>query len=137
VAGERTITSDIPDKILLVSMDAKLILQVLINLIDNAIKHTETDGIIRMQVNQENSRIWFVVSDNGTGIRQSDFPYLFDPFFVSQSAGSTSRSGVGLGLSIVKAIVQAHGGSIFAENGEDGGAVFRFYLPVRECATDE
>ena len=137
IAGSRNITTDIPGEVLFVPMDGKLILQVLINLIDNAIKHTEPDGSILIRVRQENGRAWFYVSDNGTGIRQSDFQYLFDPFFASPSANNTGRAGVGLGLSIARAIVQAHGGRIFAENNESGGAVFRFYLPIEGGTGDE
>ena len=137
VAGGRHITSDIPDEVLFVSMDGKLILQVLINLIDNAIKHTSQDGTILIQVKKEPLRVWFCVSDNGTGIRQNDFPHLFDAFFVSKNANNMARDGVGLGLSIVKAIVQAHGGRVLAENNPDGGAMFRFYLPLNKGDDDE
>lgn len=136
VAGGRSITTEIPDDVLLVPMDGKLILQVLINLIDNAIKHTDQDGTIHIQVNQISGRVWFYVSDNGTGISQSDFPHLFEPFFITRNANRTSKSGAGLGLSIVKAIVQAHSGCIFAENNDTGGAVFKFYLPLKERIDD-
>lgn len=136
VAGGRSITTEIPDDVLLVPMDGKLILQVLINLVDNAIKHTGQDGTIHIQVNQISGRVWFYVSDNGSGISQSDFPHLFEPFFIARNANRTSKSGAGLGLSIVKAIVQAHGGRIFAENNDKGGAVFKFYLPLEERIDD-
>jgi len=132
IAGGRNIITDIPDDVLFVPMDGKLILQVLINLIDNAIKHTEQDGTITIQVNQISGRVWFSVSDNGTGISQADFPHLFEPFFAARGAVRSSKSGAGLGLSIVKAIVQAHSGRIFAENNESCGAVFKFYLPLKE-----
>jgi len=136
-AGQREIISDIPEDVLLLSMDGKLILQVLINLIDNAIKHTLPDGIIQIKVHTDKNRVWFRVADNGSGIKPGDMPYLFDSFFVAQENKGSSRSGIGLGLSIVRAIVQAHGGRIFAENDKNGGAIFRFYLPVKESAGDE
>jgi len=132
IAGQREIISDIPEDVLLVSMDGKLILQVLINLLDNAIKHTPFDGVVQIKVHTDKNRVWFRISDNGSGIKETDMPYLFDSFFVAQEAKGSSRSGIGLGLSIVRAIVQAHGGRVFAENDSRGGAVFRFYLPVKE-----
>jgi len=136
VAGGRNISTEIPDEVLLVPMDGKLILQVLINLIDNAIKHTDQNGTIHIQVNQMSGRVWFYVSDNGSGINQNDFPHLFEPFFIARNANRTSKSGAGLGLSIVKAIIQAHGGHIFAENNDTSGAVFKFYLPLKEHVDD-
>lgn len=136
-AGRREITLDIPEDVLLVSMDGKLILQVLINLLDNAIKHTQTDGIVQIKVYTDKNRVWFRIADNGSGIEAGDLPYLFDSFFVAQEAKGSSRSGIGLGLSIVRAIVQAHGGKVFAENDKSGGAIFRFYLPEKEIDGDE
>jgi len=110
---------------------------VLVNLLDNAIKHTQDDGIIQIKVHADNNRVWFCVADNGSGIKPQDMPYLFDSFYIAKDAGRASRSGIGLGLSIVRAIVQAHGGRVYAENNKSGGAFFRFYLPVKESDRNE
>lgn len=136
-AGQRKILADIPEEVLLVSMDGKLILQVLVNLLDNAIKHTQDDGIIQIKVHADNNRVWFSVADNGSGIKPQDMSYLFDSFYIAKDVSRTSRSGIGLGLSIVRAIVQAHGGRVYAENNKSGGAFFRFYLPVKERDRNE
>jgi two-component system sensor histidine kinase KdpD len=109
-------------------MDGKLIEQVLINLLSNAAVHTEPNDEIRLSVwQEEDGKVWFKVADTGIGIAQEDLPKVFDMFFVGMSRTSGKR-GMGLGLAICRAIVELHGGEIFAENNPGGGAVFRFYL---------
>jgi len=136
-AGLRDLIVEIPEDILIVPMDAKLILQVLINLLDNAVKHTRHDGCIRIKVTSNKQEVWFQVSDNGTGIKQTDLPYVFEAFFSKETRKEDARKGIGLGLSIARAIVKAHGGRIFAENNPDHGATIRFSLPMKESGHDE
>ena len=131
-APDHKITISIPDEVLFVPMDGKLIIQVLINLIDNSIKHTSPSDEIKVSVWLEDNKAWFEVSDNGTGINPEDLPRLFDMFFIAPSSHTDSKPGIGLGLPICKAIVNYHGGEIMAENNESNGATFRFYLSVKE-----
>jgi two-component system sensor histidine kinase KdpD len=82
----------------------------------------------------ENGKAWFSVIDNGTGINPDDLPKIFDLFYRANVPSADSRRGIGLGLAICKAIVNAHGGKIYAGNNESGGATIRFYLPMRGSA---
>ncbi|MDD3223963.1 MAG: sensor histidine kinase KdpD [Clostridium sp.] len=120
---------DIPDNFILVPMDARLIEQVLINLIDNAVKHSPKHSEIIVKVYEKNKDVIFEVIDNGTGISSKILPNIFERFFTDGSKISDSRRGVGLGLAICKSIVEAHGGKISAFNRKDRGAVFRFNIP--------
>jgi formate C-acetyltransferase len=107
--------------------------QVLVNLLDNAVKHTPEHTKVRVAVEKEAGSVVFSVSDNGLGIPEEELPHIFDRFFTSRQAGQ-GRRGFGLGLAICKSIVEAHGGSIKASNGPQGGGVFRFTLPGKEQA---
>jgi two-component system, OmpR family, sensor histidine kinase KdpD len=118
----------IPDDVIFIHMDSKLIVQVLINLLDNAVKHTGPDGEIKVKVTLEIDKVWFEVSDNGTGIAQNDLSRLFDVFYLSDNQRTDAKRGIGLGLAICKAIVNMHGGDIYAENNKTGGARFSFFL---------
>lgn len=124
-----------PKELFLVPMDAKLISQALINLLENAIKHTEPPGEICISVEEdtENHQAVFSVCDRGSGIKSEDLPRIFETFYTSHAKESDSRQGVGLGLSICETIVKAHGGTIQAKNRSDGpGAEFVFTLPLEE-----
>lgn len=120
----------IPDEVIFVPMDGKLIEQVLINLINNAIEHSPPESQISISVRLEKDKVWFEVSDKGTGIDEKDLPHIFNMFYVGHNTKSFETKGVGLGLAICKAIVNYHGGEIYAENNPEGGATFRFYLKI-------
>lgn len=125
----------IPDEILLVSMDAKLIEQVLINLLDNAVRHTTPENEIKLTVIKDiiNDIAVFTVKDRGCGIAVADLPYVFDMFYTSKSKSADAGYGIGLGLAICDAIIKAHGGDIEAKNNSDGkGAEFMFTLRLEE-----
>ncbi|MDD4716473.1 MAG: ATP-binding protein, partial [Oscillospiraceae bacterium] len=131
--SEYEIEVQAPDELLMVPMDAKLINQVLINLIDNAVKHTAPPGEISIAVNgdKEHSRAVFFVRDTGCGISVSDLPHIFRMFYTAHSNRSDSRPGIGLGLTICESIIKAHGGTITARNRTDAnGAEFIFTLPL-------
>jgi len=130
---EREITVHVPDELLLVPMDAKLIEQVLINLLENAVKHTSEEQEISISVTEDKQKndVVFTVADRGEGIDPDDLPNIFQMFYTSSLKHADSRHGIGLGLSICDAIIKAHGGSIEAHNRTDGqGAVFIFRLPM-------
>jgi two-component system sensor histidine kinase KdpD len=122
------ITIAVPDEVLFVPMHGKLIEQVLINLIDNAIDHTAPSNDIKVSIWVEHKKVWFEVADNGCGISEEDLPKIFDMFFVSDTSRTNSNRGMGLGLAICKAIITLHGGEIYAQNNISGGATFKFYL---------
>ncbi len=127
---EYEITVDVPEEVLLVPMDAKLIQQVLINLLDNAIKHTPPTGEIKITVSQENNSAVFSVADSGCGISASDLPNIFQLFYTTHSGKADSQRSVGLGLPICEAIIKAHEGTIEGHNrAGQMGAEFIFTLP--------
>lgn len=128
-AGKHTINIDIPGELFMVPMDGMLIEQVLVNLLDNAIQHTPEEAGIRIAVRREGTLAVFEVCDQGLGIPAEDMSRLFERFYTRQQTGS-ERKGAGIGLSICKSIVEAHGGEIAAQNDPAGGAVFRFTLPL-------
>lgn len=130
--NNRNIHVSFPDEVISVPMDGKLIVQVLINLLDNAIKHTKENEEIYLNVFTKDSNIVFEVADEGCGIDEKIKDSLFKSFVTSGSKVIDGKRGMGLGLAICKAIVNAHGGEITAENRDDKGAVFKFTLPLME-----
>lgn len=139
-APEREIAVHIPDEILMVPMDARLIGQVLTNLLDNAVKHTQPEEEISVTVSKdpEQQMVVFTVADRGTGIAAQDLPNIFQMFYTTKGKGPDAKRGIGLGLAICESIVTAHGGTISARNQENGtGAVFTFTLPLEENTDDQ
>jgi two-component system sensor histidine kinase KdpD len=123
----RPIKTELPADLPLVFVDATLIQQVLVNLLDNAHRYSPPGAPIELKVRGAGNRLTFEVADRGTGVTPGDEERVFEKFYRSPQGGS--RSGVGLGLSICRGIVDLHGGRIWAEN-RDCGAVFRFTLPL-------
>jgi two-component system, OmpR family, sensor kinase len=109
--------------------DADRLAQVITNLLSNAIQHTPPGGDVTLQVRQEGSTTLVTVSDTGPGIAAKDLPHIFERFYRADTARSGSAGRTGLGLSIAKAIVEAHGGSITAESEAGKGAKFVVRLP--------
>ncbi|SDI34881.1 DUF4118 domain-containing protein [Desulfosporosinus hippei] len=130
-ASNHIIEIDIPADLILLPMDGILIEQVLINLVDNALKYTPHGACIRIKTQIEGEKAIFEVSDNGNGIQEADIPFIFDRFYTAPTI-NMGRRGTGLGLAICKSIVTAHGGEISACNNPSGGATFRFTLPLKE-----
>ncbi len=110
--------------------DGDRITQVLLNLLDNARRHTPDGGTIRVGATLQGNylRIW--ISDTGTGIDPADLPHIFERFYRADRSRTTSTGGSGLGLSIVKAIITAHSGNIWAESALDQGTRITFTLPL-------
>ena len=131
-APEREITVRAPEELLIVPMDAKLVEQVIVNLLDNALKHTRPEEEIAVTASREGNYARISVSDRGDGIRAEDLPDIFKMFYTTKRQRPDAAQGVGLGLSICEAIVRAHGGTIQARNRADGpGAQFDFTLPMQ------
>ncbi len=130
LVGNRNIEVSMPDDVIVVMIDGKLIVQVLINLLDNAIKHTKEDGNIFLRVKVEDKSAVFEIEDDGEGISEDIKDTLFQRFVTAKGNVIDGKRGMGLGLSICEAFVKAHGGKISAENSVNGGAVFKFSLPI-------
>ncbi|MFB6468142.1 DUF4118 domain-containing protein [Cytobacillus sp. Hz8] len=120
----------LPDKVLFVPMDSILIMQVLINLLENAIKHSPEESIIEVKVIEDGKDVLVEVVDDGEGIAEDEFPYLFEPYTPHSKKSPDASRGMGIGLSICMTIVQGHGGTMNAFNLPEGGAVFQFRLPL-------
>ncbi|MBW9150409.1 DUF4118 domain-containing protein [Clostridium sp. CM028] len=129
-SGSHNIKIELPEKMVILFVDGLLIEQVFINLIDNAIKYSQSDSIIEVKVTEKEDSVVFEVSDNGKGIPEEDIPTIFDRFYTRAKSNSLEKRGIGLGLAICKSIIEAHGGYIEALNNSSGGATFRFGLPV-------
>jgi heavy metal sensor kinase len=104
--------------------------QVVVNLLDNAIKYTPNGGAITLTVSQQGHEAVCEVADNGVGIPATAIPHVFDRFFRVDSARSREDGGAGIGLSIVKAICAAHGGRTELESAVGKGSLFRVYFPL-------
>lgn len=124
-AGVRLETDVAPG--LRVRCDRQRVMQLLANLLDNAIKFSRRGDLIRIGVSIENRDVLFRVIDQGPGIHPEDLPQIFDPYWSMARRGKT---GSGLGLAIAKGIVDAHGGRIWAESAPGAGATFAFTLPL-------
>ncbi len=116
------------DDPLFVVADPKRVAQILANLIGNALKFTPDGGMIDVQAQRDGLTVRFSVLDTGPGVPQHELPHLFDRFHQAGHA-STKSLGLGLGLSICKGLVEAHGGRIWVESPPGSGAAFHFTLP--------
>ena len=122
-AVETRITPGLP----MVRIDARLIEQVFMNLFDNALKYTPAGSLIEVSVSSDASSIIIEIADRGPGLPGDEPDRLFEKFYRGEQKG---REGFGLGLTICRGIIEAHGGHITAENRPEGGAVFRLTLPI-------
>jgi two-component system phosphate regulon sensor histidine kinase PhoR len=103
--------------------------QVVLNLVDNAVKYTPSGGSVVVRVRIEGARAVLSVTDTGIGILQEHLPRVFERFYRVDKARSRQSGGTGLGLAIVKNIVEAHGGSVSAESEYNTGSTFTMALP--------
>jgi two-component system sensor histidine kinase KdpD len=127
--GTRQIDVRLPPDLPPVGMDLALMTQVLVNLLDNALKYSPPDESIEIAARQDGGRIAVEVADRGPGVPEADLTRVFDKFYripVPEGAGGT-----GLGLAICKGIVEAHGGKIRAENRAGGGLRVIITLPLK------
>ena len=135
---ERKILASVPDELLFVPMDAILIKQVIVNILDNAVKHTKTECEISIEVDlcKDINMAEFVISDTGTGIGEDDITNIFKMYYTSHRKNTDAKYGIGLGLALCETIVKAHGGDIKARNRASGvGAEFVFTLPLEDKET--
>jgi two-component system sensor histidine kinase KdpD len=130
---DRDIKIRVPDDLPLVPVDSGLMVQVLVNVLDNAIKYSESNTEIELTAKLLDGRVEMEVADRGTGIPEQDLQRVFDKFFRVQRPDNIT--GTGLGLSICKGIVEAHGGTISAERRPGGGTIIRIRLPLSRTAS--
>jgi two-component system, OmpR family, sensor histidine kinase KdpD len=123
--GGREIRISVPPDLPLVALDPILVEQVLVNLVDNAVKYTPDGTSIELSVVARRDEVEIAVSDHGAGVPAGDERRVFEKFYRARSDGG----GAGLGLAICDGIVKAHGGRIWVERRPEGGAAFRFTLP--------
>lgn len=128
--GGRRIRVDLPDDVVTAPMDPTLIEQVLVNLLENAAKHTPADAEVAVVVRAEADQVTIEVADGGPGIPDGEQERIFEKFY--RTADGQRVAGTGLGLAIVRAVVKAHGGRVFAANRPEGGA--RFVVALRNDA---
>lgn len=134
---EHQITVKHEDDLLLVKVDAKLIVQVLINLVDNAIKYTPKGSHIDIRTRKEGEVAVFSVCDDGPGIPDENKKQVFEMFYSGANGVADSRRSLGLGLSLCKSIVHAHGGRISVSDHLPHGTIFTFTLPIEEVQLHE
>ena len=128
---------DMTNDLLLAQMDATLIVQVLVNLLENAVKYTPDGSHICICAREEGALVRISVSDDGPGIGDEIKPRVFDMFFTSAGTRGDARRGLGLGLALCRAIVAAHGGEITVEDNAPSGSVFSFTLQKAEVSIQE
>ena len=128
--GGRNVKADLPEDLPMLPLDSLLMEQVFINLIENAAKYTPDGSPIGISAHVRKNMLKVEVADSGPGLPPGDEELVFEKFYRGKS--TSHKTGVGLGLAICKAVVEAHGGRIWAENRPEGGAVFYFTLPLAD-----
>ncbi|MCR3955224.1 MAG: ATP-binding protein [Gudongella sp.] len=126
----RSFSVTLPSEVVSAPMDGKLIVQVIVNLLENAVRHTSRDSSVSLDVEINGTEVEFTVSDTGQGIDDSIKDSLFDRFVTLDKGVTDGKRGIGLGLTICKAIVEAHGGKIHSEDNLPKGSKFIFTLPL-------
>jgi len=127
-----SISVDLPDNLPLVSIDSQRISQVFRNLLDNAVAHTAEGNAITVTARQQDNQVRVSVADTGEGIPAEELPNIFERFYRVDKSRARATGGSGLGLTIVKRLVEAHGGTIEARSEVGQGSRFSFTLPISE-----
>lgn len=127
------VSIEIPDEVILIPMDAILIEQVIVNILENAVQHAVGMDRLILRVFTVGNHAVFEIKDNGCGIPQERLSSIFTGYYSSkEEIADSQKKNSGIGLSVCATIIKAHGGDIKAENGKNGGAVFRFTLDTEE-----
>ena len=130
--------TDVPADLPRVYVDRHRLEQVFLNLLSNALQHTPENGTVSVKADRRDaSSVQVSVCDSGSGLSSEDAEQVFDRFYRADKSRSRHSGGSGLGLPIAKAIVEAHGGTIWAENDPTGGACFRFTMRIATDASDD
>ena len=135
--SEHIFTVSCEDDYLLVRADAKLIVQVITNIVDNAVKYTPPGTAISLTAGENNGKAEVVVADTGNGVPDEVKAKIFEKFYCGTNKIADNRRSLGLGLYLCKAIVEAHGGELTVSDNQPHGAIFRFTLPLEEVSYHE
>ncbi|NLF45164.1 MAG: HAMP domain-containing protein [Syntrophomonadaceae bacterium] len=122
-------TIEVENDISQITADQDRLLQILLNLLANAVHHAGSGGIVTLSLKRDQGRLLFSITDNGPGISERDLPHVFDRFYRVDDSRSRLEGGMGLGLAIARGYVEAHGGKIWAESRPGAGTTFSFTLP--------
>lgn len=131
--GSHKLRVSLEDDLLLVRADVRLLLQVFMNLLDNALKYTPEETEITISATKNNGFAVIEVADNGGGIPAADRAHVFDLFYTSGHKAADGRRGMGIGLALCRSIIVAHGGSISVRDNRPHGTIFRFTLCLEEA----
>ncbi len=135
--AKHNITTDFGDELLLANMDARLISQVIINLVDNAIKYTPDGSDIKISAKKDKDIVYVSIADNGDGIPDDKKQEVFKMFYTGENKVADCRRSLGLGLSLCESIVNAHGGEITLTDNQPTGSIFTFTLKASEVNLNE
>jgi signal transduction histidine kinase len=113
-----------------IAADEVKIRQAVENLLSNALRYTDSGGSVTLALSRCGGSVCIKVSDTGIGIPEKDLPYVFERFYRTDKSRTRSSGGLGIGLAITKAIVEAHGGRVGAESTEGEGSTFTITLPL-------
>ncbi len=133
-ANSHPISVDLEDDLLLVKADAKLVVQVIANIMDNAVKYTPAGTSITVMTGRNGDMAEVRIADTGNGISAADKERVFEKFYCGDQKIADNRRSLGLGLYLCKAIIEAHGGTISVSENIPQGAVFTFTLPLEEVS---
>ena len=125
---------DAPDTLPHVNADPDRLRQVVLNLVENALRHTPRGGEVRITMRDAGDGVRMSVADTGKGIAPEDLPHVFDHFYRADLSRTRSSGGTGLGLAIVKSLVEAHGGRVTVESSVGAGSTFTVTLPAQSGA---
>jgi len=126
-----TISADLPDGLPEVNIDSHRIRQVLHNLLENAVAHTGQKGRITVIARHKDNQIYISVADTGEGIPAEDLPMIFERFYRVDKSRARATGGSGLGLTIARRLVEAHGGTVDVQSQPGQGSTFTFMLPIQ------
>ena len=130
---DRVVVTNVPEDLPPVELDYMMIDQVVTNLLENALRYTPASSPIEITASTTATELFLSVADRGPGIPSSDLERIFDKFYrvMDRARGTSVVGGTGVGLSVCRGLVEAHGGRIWAANRQGGGAIFRFTLPLQ------
>lgn len=134
---EHNILVDVKEDLLMAKMDSRLIVQVIINIVDNAIKYTSVGSDILVAASRQGDDVLVEIKDNGNGIANEVKEKIFDMFYTANNSRGDSRRGMGLGLTLCKSIIEAHGGTISVQDNIPTGTNFCFTLQAEEVNYSE
>lgn len=129
---EHQITVESEEEFILAKMDSRLIVQVIINIVNNAIEYTPKGSHIHIRVKKSGGKVYVSIADDGNGISDEAKARVFDMFYSGENKIADSRRNCGIGLSLCRSIINAHGGEITVSDNKPHGAVFTFTLPAEE-----